>query len=60
MTQRFDDMARERDARYTAAWIPWHPLPYAFACDRIAADYLRLRDEALAQAKQQEVKPGDN
>jgi hypothetical protein len=53
-------MARERDALYTVKWLSWHPLLYAFACDRMAADYLRLRDEALAEAKQQEVKPGND
>ena len=73
MAQRFDDMARDRDALYQSA-APWkfdHPLEVAINCERLAmrdmrttaranADvlwWLDKRDKALAAAKQQEVKP---
>ena len=74
MTQRFDDMARERDALYQAE-PPWrfdHPLEVAISCERLSmgdrrtaakflADaqwWLDKRDAALAKAKRKEVTPG--
>ena len=59
MTRVFDDMAAERDPRYTAEWIPWHSLEVAFDYDRFAAWYIKERDMALAWL-QQEVKPGND